>query len=460
MAACRVAGLNAYSTSPRLGSDGLTRGSGLERVSALSPVVVLFCIAIAVALAVRPLRVPYAVALVIVGLALAAAGLIAPPHLTKDLLFSVFLPGLLFEASFHLDSSVFGKLWLGITGLAVPGVVAAIALTALIVSALLHGLGIAPDFTWSTGLVFAALIAATDPVAVTAVLRQLRMPSELLTLVEGKPAERRHGGRLPLLVLGYVAGTPTSGAGLLGQFLLVAGGGVAVGLAVGGVIAMAIRRLDDPMIEIALTTIAAYGSFALAEGLHVSGVIATVAAGMLCGNDGRRVGMSATTRATLESFWEFIAFALNSMVFLLLGFEVSATRLVSAWREIIIAYAAVLLTRAIMVFGGWFVARHLWPGRPRLPQSWSVVLVWAGLRGALSMVLALALGSTIPNRDMVVTMTAGVVLCSLVVQGLTMAPLVRRLGRPATRAPWAGESASGFEPRRDLELETRRDDVR
>ncbi len=430
-------------------------------MSALSPVVVLFCIAIAVAIAVRPLRVPYAVALVIVGLALAAAGLIAPPHLTKDLLFSVFLPGLLFEASFHLDSSVFGRLWLGITGLAVPGVVAAIALTALIVSALLHGLGIAPNFTWSTGLVFAALIAATDPVAVTAVLRQLRMPSELLTLVEGESLLNDGTAVVFLsLVLGYVAGTPTSGAGLLGQFLLVAGGGVAVGLAVGGVIAMAIRRLDDPMIEIALTTIAAYGSFALAEGLHVSGVIATVAAGMLCGNDGRRVGMSATTRATLESFWEFIAFALNSMVFLLLGFEVSATRLVSAWREIIIAYAAVLLTRAIMVFGGWFVARHLWPGRPRLPQAWSVVLVWAGLRGALSMVLALALGSTIPNRDLVVTMTAGVVLCSLVVQGLTMAPLVRRLGRPATRAPSVGESASGFEPRRDLELETHREDVR
>ena len=164
---------------------------------------------------------------------------------------------MLFDASFHLDSSVFGRLWLGITGLAIPGVVAAIALTALIVSALLRGLGIAPNFTWSTGLVFAALIAATDPVAVTAVLRHLRMPSELLTLVEGESLLNDGTAVVFLsLVLGYVAGTPTSGAGLLGQFLLVAGGGVAVGLATGGVIAMTIRRLDDPMIEIALTTIA------------------------------------------------------------------------------------------------------------------------------------------------------------------------------------------------------------
>jgi monovalent cation:H+ antiporter, CPA1 family len=402
-------------------------------VSTLNPIVVLFCVAIAVALAVRPLRVPYAVALVIVGLVLAAGGLVAPPHLTKDLLFSVFLPGLLFEAAFHLDSGVFGRLWLGITGLAIPGVVAAIALTALIVSASLRGLGISPGFTWSTGLVFAALIAATDPVAVTAVFRRLSIPKELLTLIEGESLLNDGTAVVFLsLVLGYVAGETTSGAGLLGQFLLVGGGGVAVGLAVGGTIAALIRRIDDAMIEIALTVIAAYGSFALAEGLHISGVIATVAAGMVCGNDGRRVGMSATTRASLESFWEFVAFALNSMVFLLLGFEVSATALVTSWREILIAYAAVLLTRAIMVFGGWFVARHVWRSRPRLPASWRVVVVWAGLRGALSMVLALALSSSIANRDLIVTMTAGVVLCSLVVQGLTMAPLVKRLGQTVT----------------------------
>ena len=113
-----------------------------------------------------------------------------------------------------------------------------------------------------------------------------------------------------------------------------------------------IRRIDDPVIEIALTTIAAYGSFVLAEDLHVSGVIATVVAGMLCGNYGRRGAMSAMTRAAVESFWEYVAFALNSVVFLLIGLEVSVSSLAPLWREILIAYVAVILARAIIVFGG------------------------------------------------------------------------------------------------------------
>lgn len=398
-------------------------------MSTLSTVIVLFCIATAVAVAVRPLRVPYTVALVVVGLVLGAFRLIDPPHLTKDLLFEVFLPGLLFEASFQIDFAVFRKLGSGVMALAIPGVVGAIALTTVIVTVALRGFGLVPDLAVETALVFAALIAATDPVAVTALFRQSSAPKELLVLIEGESLFNDGTAVVFLsLILAYVAGTPATGARLLGEFVLVAGGGTAVGLAVGGVIALAIRRLDEPMIEIALTTIAAYGSFVLADRLHVSGVLATVAAGMLCGNDGRRAGMSSTTRTALESFWEYVAFALNSVVFLLLGFEVSVTALATSWREIAIAYIAVLLTRAIIVFGGWFVWERLRRGGLPVPRSWSVVLVWGGLRGALSMVLALALATSIAKRELVVTMTAGVVLCSLLIQGLTMAPLARRLG--------------------------------
>ena len=195
-----------------------------------------------------------------------------------------------------------------------------------------------------------------------------------------------------------------------------------------------IRRLDDPMVEITLTTIAAYGSFVLAESLHVSGVIATVVAGMICGNGAGRA-MSATTRAAIETFWEYIAFALNSVVFLLIGFEVSLAALAASWREIAIAYAAVVVARALVVFGGSFAWRAVRRGaNAGVPSSWSTVLVWGGLRGALSMVLALALGADLPHRDLVVTMTTGVVLLTLLVQGLTMAPLIRRLGLCATAA--------------------------
>jgi CPA1 family monovalent cation:H+ antiporter len=188
------------------------------------------------------------------------------------------------------------------------------------------------------------------------------------------------------------------------------------------------------MVEITLTTIAAYGSFALAEKLHVSGVIATVAAGMVMGNYGRR-GMSATTRAAVELFWEYVAFAMNSVVFLLIGFEVSVHTVAAAWREISVAYAAVLTARAAIVFGGrwlWGILRRT--NAPRFPRTWNVIVVWGGLRGALSMVLALSLAGSLVDRDLIVTMTTGVVVLTLLVQGLTMAPLLRRLGLISDRA--------------------------
>lgn len=391
--------------------------------------VILFCIATAVAVAVRRLRVPYTVALVVVGLALGSANVVDAPHLTKELLFTVFLPGLLFEAAVHIDSVVFRRMWMAITLLAIPGVVAAIGITALLLTGALRGMGIVPDFTWETALVFAAIVAATDPVAVTALFRQLHAPIELSVLVEGESLLNDGTSIVFLtLVLAYVAGTPATPFSLAGSFIFVAGGGALVGIGVGAIVTLVIRRLDDAMIEITLTTIAAYGSFVLAEDLHVSGVIATVAAGMVCGNYAR-ASMSDTTHAAVELFWEYVAFALNSVVFLLIGFEVSVSALIASWREIGVAYVAVVVTRAIIVFGGRLVWQPLQRrNRPTPPFAWSAVLVWGGLRGALSMVLALSLAFAFPQRALIVTMTTGVVLLTLLVQGLTMAPLLRRLG--------------------------------
>ena len=398
-------------------------------MSTLGTFIVLFCIATAVAVAVRRLRVPYTVALVIVGLVLGSVRIVAPVHLTKDLLFTVFLPGLLFEAAFHIHSVVFRRIWIAITALAVPGVIIAIAITTVIVTVALRALGLAPDFAWGSGMIFAAIVAATDPVAVTALFRELSVPEDLLVLVEGESLFNDGTSIVFLtLILAYVAGMPATVVSLGGSFVLVAGGGALVGAIFGVGATQVIKRLDDPMIEIALTTIAAYGSFVLAEDLHASGVIATVVAGMLCGNLGRQGAMSANTRKALESFWEYIAFALNSVIFLLIGFQESIGTLATSWREIGIAYLAILVARAIIIYAGRGLFKPLTRGggEPR-PASWSHVLVWGGLRGALSMVLALSLDEALAYRGLIVTMTTGVVLLSLLVQGLTMAPLLRYL---------------------------------
>jgi CPA1 family monovalent cation:H+ antiporter len=185
------------------------------------------------------------------------------------------------------------------------------------------------------------------------------------------------------------------------------------------------KQINDPMIEITLTTIAAYGAFVAAEHFHYSGVIATVTAGMVAGNYGARVGMSPSTRLAIESFWEYIAFALNSIVFLLIGFQVHISDLVASWQMILAAYLSVTLGRALVIFGVSSIFRI---SRERIPWSWSTVLTWGGLRGALPMVLALSLPANFAHRDLLVTMTFGVVMISILLHGVTASPLLKLLG--------------------------------
>ncbi|HEY4954910.1 MAG TPA: sodium:proton antiporter [Gemmatimonadaceae bacterium] len=388
--------------------------------------IILFSIATAAAIVARWMKVPYTVALVIAGMVLGATHLIEPPRLTHELLFSIVLPGLLFEAAFNMDVEIFLKNKVTITALAIPGVMVAIFLagagTAFAISAFSPGTG----FTLREGLVFGALVAATDPIAVVAIFRELHVPHRLATLVEGESL-MNDGTSIVLLslLLAVVAGTATSTGQLLLQFVVVVGGGAFLGFALGTLASRLIAKIDDAVIEITITVITAYGTFALSEQARVSGVIATVVAAMYCGSHGRSVGMSRKTRFALGAFWEYLAFALNSVIFLLIGTEVSASALLRAWPEITIAFLAVVIARGAVVFAvGGVLSRT----RERVPRSWLAVMTWGGLRGALSMVLALSLPFDFPNRELLVTLTFGVVVLSILVQGLTMQRLLWKVG--------------------------------
>jgi CPA1 family monovalent cation:H+ antiporter len=388
--------------------------------------VLLFSIATAVAIAARYFKFPYTVALVVAGLVLGTAHAFEPPHLTKELLFAIILPGLLFEAAFHLEASKFWKNKLAVHALAIPGMVAAIALTAALLAPVVDGLHFVQGFTFLHALVFSAIIVATDPIAVVGLFKSLGAPKRLAVLVEGESLLNDGTGVvLFTLILGVAMGGGFTVGGAVLDFLKVAGMGALIGGAVGYAISQVIRRVDDAMVEITLTVIAAYGSFVAAEHFHYSGVIATVVAGMLCGNWAAHVGMSPTTRVAVESFWEYLAFALNSVVFLLIGLEVQLESLLASWKPILVAYVAVMVARALVVYG---VSGLLRPTEERVPWKWSAVLTWSGLRGAVSMVLALGLPADFPHRELLVNMTFGVVVLSIIVQGLTMAPLLRRLG--------------------------------
>lgn len=388
--------------------------------------VLLFSIATAVAIAARYFKFPYTVALVVAGVALGTVHLFEPPHLTKGLLFAIILPGLLFEAAFHVDFRKFWKNKLTINAMAIPGVAASGALTALILTPVVGGLEFVEGFGFIHAMVFASVIVSTDPIAVVGLFKALGAPKRLAILVEGESL-LNDGTAVVLftLVVAVAGGAHFTAGGALWDFIRVAGMGALIGAAVGFVVSQVIQRVDDAMVEITLTVIAAYGSFVVAEQFHFSGVIATVVAGMLCGNWAAHLAMSPTTRVAVASFWEYLAFALNSVVFLLIGLEVKLTSLLASWKPILAAYVAVLVGRAIVVYG---VSTLLRATSERMPWSWSAVLTWAGLRGGISMVLVLGLPADFAHRELLVNMTFGVVVLSIIFQGLTMAPLLRRLG--------------------------------
>jgi CPA1 family monovalent cation:H+ antiporter len=388
--------------------------------------ILLFSVAAGVAIVVRQVHMPYTVALVLAGLMLGILHLFTPPHLTKELLFAVFLPGLLFEAAFHIEFREFWLNRLAIASLAVPGVAAAMVLTSVILTPVVNMLHLEQKFTWQYALVFGALIAATDPIAVVAAFRGLGVPRRLSVLLEGESL-LNDGTAIVffMLSLSLVNGANITTGQLATDFLRIVGFGGLIGAAVGMVISQLIKQIDDAMIEITLTTIAAYGSFVTAEHFHYSGVIAVVVAGVLCGNYGARKGMTPSTMVAVGIFWEYVAFALNSIVFLLIGLEVHLDALFASWEVVFIAYLVVTAGRGLVIFA---VSGLLRKTREKMPWSWSVVLTWGGLRGALPMVLVLSLAKDFPHRDLLVTMTFGVAMISILVHGMTVSPLLRWLG--------------------------------
>ena len=336
------------------------------------------------------------------------------------------LPGLLFEAAFHIEFSEFWRNRLAVASLAVPGVAAAVALTTVVLPSVVNVLHLEKDFTWSYALVFGALIAATDPIAVVAVFQSLRAPRRLSMLLAGESL-LNDGTALVFftLSLSLLTGAAVTTGGLALDFFKIVGVGALIGAAVGLAASQLIKQIDDAMIEITLTTIAAYGSFVVAEHFHCSGVIAVVVAGVLCGNYGARIGMTPSTRVAVQTFWEYVAFALNSIVFLLIGLQVHLDALFVSWQVILVAYLVVTAGRGVVIFA---VASLLRKTRERIPWPWSVVLTWGGLRGGLPMVLVLSLAKDFPHRDLLVTMTFGVVMISIMVHGMTISPLLRWLG--------------------------------
>jgi CPA1 family monovalent cation:H+ antiporter len=388
-------------------------------------IIELLLIVSLVAIAVRRLRVPYTVALVIVGLLITFQQPLEV-DLTPELILALFVPPLIFEAAFHIEFRRLRTNLLPILVLAIPGVLLTTGIVGLIVS-------FGANLSLPSALVFGALIAATDPVAVIALFRALGAPRSLALLVEGESLFN-DGTAIVVFNLLLVAALPVAAEaghaasfdllGAIVDFLRVSIGGVAIGVGLGWLVAQLIARLDDYLIETTLTTVLAFGAYLLAERFHVSGVLAVVAAGIVNGNLGPR-GMSPTTRIVLFNFWEYLAFIANSLIFLLIGLDVNIPHLAANLGPIAVAVLAVLISRALVVYVlTWLTNRR----QPAVQLAYQHVLFWGGLRGAISLALALSLPAAFADRELVRVMTFGVVLFTLLVQGTTMQLLLRRLG--------------------------------
>jgi monovalent cation:H+ antiporter, CPA1 family len=380
-----------------------------------------------VAVVANRFRVPYTVALVMVGLLIGSLHLpflseilqSRPKWMAPNVALPLFLPPLLFEGSLKMPLRQLRENVVPIAILANLGVL----VTAIGTGWALHfalGMAILP------AMVFGAIVGATDPISVLATFKLLEVPRRLETIVEAESLF--NDGTAAVLFSILVAGVSAGGLqwwAAIERFVLVVVGGAVVGSIVGFACSKVTQRIDDPEIEITLTTIVAYGAYLAGESLHVSGVIATVAGGLWVGNYGTRVGMSPHTRVSLWSFWEYATFVINSFVFLLIGLEVKIDRLAHAREAVAIAIVAALLGRVLSVYG-LVPFSNLFTRV--VPLRWQHVLVVGGMRGALSLALALSLSLSFPDRPQILAMTFAVVSFTIVVQGLSIKPLLRILG--------------------------------
>lgn len=371
-------------------------------------------------------QIPYTLLLVIVGLGLAFVD-IRLVNLSPELILVIFLPPLLFEAAWNIRWRNLKKNLVPVSLLAIVGVVISIV-----------GIGATLNYFTELSLPIALLIgvslAATDPVAVIALFRELGVGERLTVLTEG---ESLFNDGVAVVAFSILVAIPMgtqefSVSNTLIQLVSFTGIGIGVGLLVGFGISFLTQRFDLPLVEQSLTLVSAYGTYLLTEELGGSGVIGVVTAGIILGNFGSRFGMNPRTRLSVTEFWEFVAFFVNSIVFLLIGDQINIASLAEKWQLIGVSILALVVIRAITIYGLGALSDVI----TKNPINWQekTVLWWGGLRGSVSIALALSVPAMLEGRQDIIEAVFGVVLFTLLFQGLTMQPVIEKLGLAGDRA--------------------------
>ncbi|HEV2216569.1 MAG TPA: sodium:proton antiporter [Candidatus Dormibacteraeota bacterium] len=360
--------------------------------------------------------VPYPVVLALAGVVVGLLPGTPLPHIGADILLVAFVPGLIFEAALTLDLAEFRRRLLPVGLLVTVGV----ALTVVLIGALTHLL---VGFSWADGMLIGAILAATDPIAVVSLLRRVAAPAGLTAILEGESLLNDGTGVAAFsAVLGTIVGGSPSLTDAVLRFLELAAVGTIVGLAVGFAGLALLRFAEDAQLEILATLVIAYGSYLIADVFHASGIVAVVVAGIVVARYGAAIGKLHGPQ--LLGFWNLIAFVLNAVLFILVGAALPASRLLPVAGLVIATFVIMLVTRALPVYGLLSIAA-IRP--PPIPWPWRHLTFWAGLRGALSVALALSVAATTGVDSRVSVVAYGVVLLSLFVQGGLIVPVTKAL---------------------------------
>ena len=395
-------------------------------------VVALVLAATVLAALARAINVHYAIVLVVGGLVVGLVSGTSTPRVDPEVVLFVFLPPLIYAAAFSASTQDLRTHARAIGLLAVGLVLVTMGAVAVVAHTVAH-------IEWGSAMVMGAILAATDPIAATSVLRRLGAPDRISTILEGEALVNDGTGltAYKLAVAAVVSGHFSLGSGIV-KFVLVSAGGVAVGLAAGWLSVAVRKRIDEPQLEISISLLTAYLAYLPADRIGASGVLAAVAAGVYTG--GRTdLMLSPTSRLRTLGFWEALTFLLETVLFLLIGLQLPhITRGLSVGRPL--AYAAAVLVTLIAVRMAWMftvppLVRVIRPDRGEPPQKRGelTVLGWSGMRGGVSLAAALALpltaaGHAFPDRSDIILIAYIAIAASLVIPGLTLSPLVRRLG--------------------------------
>jgi len=392
---------------------------------AIELLVGLLGLAALVAIVARPLRLPYSVALVVTGVVfglVASAAGFPPIDVSPEVVLLVLLPGLVFEAAYRLRIAELRRWFGGLALLAIPGVLVSAAVVAVV-------LNLATGLRLDLAFIVGAMVSATDPAAVVATFKRLRVPPALSTMVDGESLLNDGTGLVLFAIAVQAVVAPIGPAEAVVTFIATVAISIAIGLVTGYLATLLMGLLDDHLVELTISVVLAYGSYILADQLGLSGVIATVTAAIVLGNVGPGRTMSAGGVDAIDTVWEFVAYLLTAVVFLEVGLAIDPGRLVGSIVPIAWAVAAILVGRALVVYillGGASRLTRPVGLAERIPRGWLHVLFWAGLRGAVAVAMALSLPVDIPQRDLLQEITFGVVLFTLLVQGTTIGRVVDR----------------------------------